>query len=502
MPPAIPILVAAGTAAIGTAAAAAVGTAITAGIGAVVLVSTALTLVSALRGILTSSREQGQTVPAVGADQPLRHVVGRTRNSGQLIGRHSSGDDNEWLFEARVMSFGPIIWIVGIYINGDLVTLETSEDETNEGFEVRTNPYNDEICYITTGRGLPSEPVDGMGRTFGDFQLTHRHQPFAYINSRYKTDDAWENNLPRLTALIDGRYIFDPRNTNHDINNEMSWGFSDNPALIAAWYVMQPWTFNAGFDDIDWDAIRVAANICDEVVPSPEGNENRYRMGGVFFENGDKNQMLLSIVRAMGGDYLQPKKTGKWVFYAGAYAEPVLVIQPGDIIYCDEYSPYAEKNTRINTIHGQYQSARDNYQSVGYPTVNNDAALEREGEAIESTLDLEYVQSEFQAQRIAAIQVAATNYQRRWRGRLKIIGYALVPGQRVILNDTNYEPEMVGITMRVVRTEYDGIEVTVTLREDSPEIYEAPVLNTATSTTPFNNLPTGFTGGLPGGTER
>ena len=487
--PIIPILVSIGTATIGASAAAALGTTLTATIGALAVGFGALTLVNSLSGIFTGVGQQGVTVPAVGGDEPWRHCVGQSLTSGTITHRNSSGDDNRWLFESRALSYGPIDEIVAIYINNLEVQFESSQDDTNGGFEVDTDPYADnEIAYMTWGLGLPGEPVDGMGIRWGDFQFTDRHQPFAYLNSRYKRADEWEGSVPRITALVRGRKIYDPRNISHNPNDEMTWDWSDNPALIAAWYVTQPWSFDAGFDDVDWASVVTAANVCDELVTVPGGTEKRYRMGGTIFENADRINQLTSIVQSMSGEFLTPRKSGLWVFFAGAYAAPVIDIGPDDIIQCETFSPHFTKDQRVNVVHGLFQSEDDNYQSVAYPTVTNATAIAMEGEEIETTLDFEYVQSHTQAQRIASITVMRSQFQTRWNGRLKLIGHALNPGDRVRLTDTNYEPLMVNKIMRVLEMEFEDAGVMVKLIEDDPEIWAPPAYQSMTPTRPFNNL--------------
>ena len=485
------LLVSVGTATLGAAGAGIVGATVTAAVGAATLAVGAFTLISTVRGLVSGPGQQGSTLPAVGGDEPFQHVVGRTLTSGVLVGRNSSGNDNRWLFESRVLSYGPIERIVEMRINNRSVVLEETEDDQGEGFEVDTRPWNDEIAYITQGLGLPGEPVDGMGQSFGGFSSTHRHQPFAYLNSRYRTASEWEGNVPRVTAIVDGEYIYDPRDPSHNPSNQLSWGrTSRNPALIAAWFVMQEWSYGDGFDAVDWDSVITAANICDETVSGSNGPERRYEMGGRLFENEDRKAQLEDIVRSMAGDFLPPKATGKWRFYAGAFLEPVIDFIEDDIIKCNSYNPIISKDRRPNHVSGVFQSRADNYQSIPYTTVIDQESIDKYGE-VRSDLGLKYVQSDSQAQRIAKITINQGKYPITWSGPMKLIALAPQVGDRVRLTDRTKKLE--GRTMLLTGKEFSqNGEIIVTMREDNEEIYRAAEIEQSTPTIPFNNNPSSF----------
>ncbi len=60
-------------------------------------------------------------------------------------------------------------------------------------------------------------------------------------------------------------------------------GWSDNPALLLAWYLTAPFGWRAAWSDIDIPALMAAANICDELVGTRAGVfERRYTANGVL----------------------------------------------------------------------------------------------------------------------------------------------------------------------------------------------------------------------------
>lgn len=454
---------------------------------------------------------QGTSIPARGAKQPYRHIAGRTSTAGVDVAYKSTqtGDsegNRQWLLETRVLSCTPISAIVGIEYDGSLIYPSggsasfpangvfdpTQADGVkliyDAGGNVRTellaNGRDEFAPHITTNLGQAGEPIDAMGKKWGDLDATTgTHQPFAYAQLRRNFDESSGRRTP-IRFIIEGATVYDPRDVNQDPADRSTWEYSDNVALICAWYVMQPDRYAIPHTRIDWDSVAAAANICDELVtiPDSEGRkpgdggyvtttEKRYRCGLTYLESDDRASVLQQLVQSMAGWFIQPRVTGKWQFFAGSYTAPTGTILAGDIIKCDSYSPKSNglKN-RHDLVRGRYQAQAANHTVTAYPqvTITSDALTNNE-----LSLDLDYVYSPYQAQRIAQIQGRRSHYSARWEGRLKVVGLAFAAGENVFLNDPTYN--LVNRVMRVesssIEAGPDGLEVRAVLVEENSAIY-------------------------------
>ncbi|NHK29199.1 hypothetical protein FF098_014860 [Parvularcula flava] len=463
--------------------------------------------------------QQGQTVPSVGADEPIGHVIGETIVPGHAVHRHSSGDDNEWFFESRALCMGPIEEIVEIRINDYALTFSSmtnSEDgfapsELSEATLKANGLPKDlsEAIFFTVGLGGTSEPVDPMLLEWGNGDANSRHQPFAYINFRVNFEK-FEGRMPKITVKLKGEKVYDPREVSHDEDDASTWEWSDNTALIRAWYVRQPWTFAAYAEEVDYDTVTAAANIDDELVLKQNGvtYEKRYRCGGLLKESDDRNSALAELTNACGGWYVEPKPTGKWQFFSGAYMSPVMDITGDDDVHdigSGDYSPASRgARNRYTRIFGSFQDPAASYKANGYPDVLITQALAREHKGfadwlaanpsatqsqirtqaesyrdLSLSLDFTFIQSPDQAQRVAHIRGMEAYYQKQWKGELGGIGLVVPAGQNVRLTDIRYSIE--DLPMRVDLVRHEDQSTIVTLSETNSAIYAGPTIRESTA---------------------
>lgn len=446
---------------------------------------------------------QGSSVAGISANEPFFHIVGRTLTAGVEVNIRTSGSDNKWLFFSRVMNCGPIHQFVEFRISDQTITLASSASPASDGLAVTAPSEYVDAAYVTFNEGNTGEPIDDMLTTWGTPGSDGDHVPFAYANARFNFDD-FEGRLEKFTAILDGHLIYDPRDVSHDFDDPTTWDWSDNPALIAAWYVTRPWSFGAQESEVDWDSVTAAANICDELVTTDTAaTEKRYRMGARIAEDENRNTVLQEICRSMGGWFVQPKTTGKWFFWAGAYEAPEFAIAEDDIISAEYSARGRELRQRFTLVRGRFQSEAATYQPAPYPQVRSFDALAEEfkgfddwltanpsatdaqkaAEAetygdLERTEDFPYVQSVTQAQRLASIMLQRSRYQKRYTAQLRPVGLVIQPGMVVSITDSKYA--LNAQVMRVMTTKLEigpeNIAVTVEMEEENSAIYTAPTL--------------------------
>ena len=119
----------------------------------------------------------------------------------------------------------------------------------------------------------------------------HRLRGRAWLACRFRWDaTAFRTGVPKVTAVVRGRQVFDPR------TGRVAW--SANSALCAAdWLTSYRGIPRERINLIDWIA---AANLCDEPVPvRAGGSERRYETHGTLATDDDPRVVLPPKSRAM-----------------------------------------------------------------------------------------------------------------------------------------------------------------------------------------------------------
>jgi hypothetical protein len=286
----------------------------------------------------------------------------------------------------------------------------------------------------------------------------------------------------RITQVVRGCLVYDPRldstrggDGTHRADDQSTWQWSDNWALIVAHYLLG-WR-NAGAlvygaaiapDDIDWPSVAAMADVCDTVLDG----KPRYRIGGIFAITQDHQEVIGQLEAAVGG------KVGK---FGGKYylwvphddLTPVGTITD-DMIIADagvNFSPAGPLETLYNSARGRFVDPALQYQLAPYPGVTESAAVTEDGRERLLEHDFSIIQDVEIAQRVARELVRRS----RFSGTMTLVAgpaaLVLRPFDVVELNtrETNNQPEL----FRVVAMQYSGMgPVIVQLLEEDASIYD------------------------------
>ena len=164
----------------------------------------------------------------------------------------SGGDENEYLYIALVLSEGEVESITDLKFD-DIDSSDTRFDNLID--------YNVHL-------GTDNQAADSLLQEAPGWTSSHQLKGVAYIALRLKYDqDAW-NGIPNITAVVQGRKLYDPR-TQQTV-------FSNNPALCLYDYLTNT-RYGKGLLPavIDQASISTAANDCDqfEVTPYSGGSD-------------------------------------------------------------------------------------------------------------------------------------------------------------------------------------------------------------------------------------
>ncbi|ENN8404515.1 DUF1983 domain-containing protein [Proteus mirabilis] len=398
------------------------------------------------------------------ASAPETVVVGKTMMSGLLFfaeEEEGEQDENEELYMALAIASHPIHKLGQIYFNDDKI--EDLGDNAQYEFH---NGRTEADPYLL--KYAPSWKEDMIGRGLAWLRLTLRfdQEKFPY-------------GVPNVKSELWGKEIYDPR------TEKTAW--SNNGALVILDYYRH--YLGVQDSDIDWNAFKVAADICDETVQTPDGkSEPRYTLNGAYELEESPASVLEMMHKCIAGEptYI----AGKHGILMQVYNGPALLtIDESQIIDTVTVTPELSLRDATNAIYGTFVDAEQQYNKTDFEPVVIEEWIEEDGLEIKENMDYRFVTSPYQANRLANLYLRKKRAGRRIQLRMNLDGYAYRPGDVIKL-----ELPSLGISdleFRIADWKFHPSEgVEITLEEDGPYIYE-DLASKPFVRPPFTKLPTG-----------
>ncbi|HEK0808156.1 TPA: DUF1983 domain-containing protein [Proteus mirabilis] len=398
------------------------------------------------------------------ASAPETVVVGKTMMSGLLFfaeEEEGEQDENEELYMALALASHPIHKLGQIYFNDDKI-----EDLGNNAQYELHNGRTEVDPYLL--KHAPSWKEDMIGRGLAWLRLTLRfdQEKFPY-------------GVPNVKSELWGKEIYDPR------TEKTAW--SNNGALVILDYYRH--YLGVPDSDIDWNAFKVAADICDETVQTPDGkSEPRYTLNGAYELEESPASVLEMMHKCIAGEptYI----AGKHGILMQVYNGPALLtIDESQIIDTVTVTPELSLRDATNAIYGTFVDAEQQYNKTDFEPVVIEEWIEEDGLEIKENMDYRFVTSPYQANRLANLYLRKKRAGRRIQLRMNLDGYAYRPGDVIKL-----ELPSLGISdleFRIADWKFHPSEgVEITLEEDGPYIYE-DLASKPFVRPPFTKLPTG-----------
>ncbi|OWK27586.1 hypothetical protein [Sphingomonas dokdonensis] len=296
--------------------------------------------------------------------------------------------------------------------------------------------------------GSPSNAFTfGSGQWNGFTRLTG----CAYLRLRFKTTGNGKKATSpfssgistRLTIIGRGAKLYDPRRDSTvpggsgpmRWNDQSTWRYTaddgavigENLALqilrvVLGWRIRNPvtgeWRLATGSGvpgrRIGMASFQTAANLCDELVNrSAGGQEPRYHGAGVVSEGDDPGTVLDALCAACCGRF---RDTGGKLELAIAHNDLAAAaaddgLNDDDVVGPFTWDPDPSLETTPNVIRGRYvdATAASLYQLIDFPEVR---IASPDGQDRIAPLDLGFVESPSQAQRVASQVLQRKQYQR------------------------------------------------------------------------------------------
>ncbi|MGJ8518009.1 phage tail tip fiber protein [Carnimonas bestiolae] len=374
---------------------------------------------------------------------PVRFILGRASTGGVLAWAqedHTSSAKHEWVHLVYVLSEGEIEGVDEIYLNEKLIT---EYDSKNWSYDVRINPTEHDSFLAER---CPDWKDTQIGRGISYLRLSLRYDPEVF------------SGIPDVRCVVRGLKLYDPRSNKEE--------FSENPALMALWYLRN--RCQVPDDEIIMDAFKSAANLCDESVTNADGSTGkRYTASAVIGANESRLDVLNKLEDAMVGNLIM--SGGRWAIQAGAYYGPAaFTITEDMVIGTVSGSTEVDNASAINVVTGTFIDPKSSWAQTDFPAASMQEWIKEDGGEKSTSLSLDYVSDAYQAQRIAHIKLKQNRGAQSVSLTLNLSGYACRPGMVVkldlpslnmtkgefLVTDWSYDPHN-GISVTLQTTDAD-----------------------------------------------
>ena len=417
----------------------------------------------------------------VGGDRPRSGILGRTATPGHLGYVNTYGTDNKFYQVVYMLGDCPHDGLEKIWVDGKPCSLVGGPNS----FTVTEYP------------GMTVRFFEGQIDQAADSELVnhatpstrwtanHRLAGIAYVSITMSYDEKLYSGFPTFLFQVRGLRLYDPRkdSTNggtgpHRWNVPSTWEWTANSA-IAAYNYRRGFFLNGqrvlGIGnlsiDLNTQSYISAANTCDEDVTLKDSlvTEKRYRCGFQVFDGDEHSENIKKLVASMAG--MELERAGEFTLLAGVYTPPVITITDDDIILgpTRSYTAYLPRPDRVNAVFGTYADPVQQWASIAFPGRTSSADESADGERFGINVDLSFVFSGTQAQRLAEIERRKSRAQATAALSLSFKFIILEPGDTIRWQSSRYQFDKLFVVQKTALSPEKL--VTIQIRETNSTIY-------------------------------
>lgn len=444
--------------------------------------------------------------------EPIPVVYGKRRVGGVRVyvatQDADTGDDipNEFLYIALVLCEGDVNSITDIEIDGNPIT-----DNKYSGL------YTINIFTGANGQGSSSL----LAQSSSDWTTDARLRGVAYLAIKLKWNEDAFQAIPTITALVEGKKIYDPRQNSQSPyydasvgvgtqrpNNRSTWLYSDNPALCIRDYLTDT-TYGKGLPEsaIDYASFAAAADDCEELfIPFLLGLQRKlFRTHAVLQTNKTIFENIEQLL--MGCRGFLPFNQGQYSLVIDKNRSSTFAFNLDNMTSGLQIKG-ANKDSKYNQVTVKFANEAIGYEpdEITYPSPTGTTAeqatrtaylAEDNGTELSLDVDLETVTNVYVARDLAQV------FLRRSRAGMTVNFKATSEALNCSIGDTvtvthpSISPTLVPKLFQVnqLSFNYDG-EVTVQLVEFESSAYTYDTMNEI-SDFEQPNLPDPFTVAAP-----
>lgn len=411
------------------------------------------------------SESQGRTQMIKQPAQPRRVAYGKVRVSG-VLSYISTTDKDSVLHLVISMVTHEINSFVSFRIDEDTLTMQGNQASAPDRFKDGSKF----LVEINEHTGANDQQADTrLTQRAKEWTTDHRLRGIAYMYAQVKFNtDAFPNGLPNISAVIEGKKVFDPRDS--------STAYSNNAALCIRDYLTDTrYGLSCSADEIDDTSFIAAANVCDEdVTLAAGGTQKRYTMNGTFQTNGAPKKIIENMLSSCGG--ILTYTNGKFRLLVAEYRTPAITLTQDDFHGPIQLAATQSQMENYNSIKGVYSPEANGFIATDYPPITSSTFVsEDNGETRYLDYDLPYTTNSPRAQRLAKIILYRNRQQVVLQCQLSMKGFNLAVGDTCYVTLPRYGFsskvfEVAEWNIAVVGGQDLGVDVT--LRETNSAVYD------------------------------
>jgi len=431
-----------------------------------------------------SGSNRGYQVNARGSalDHPI--IYGKMRVGGAIVYDESTGTDNKFFHRIIAVAGHEVESFDKIYINDEVVTLDSSGNVTAPAKYVKTTTtrerretptgekYWDEhsttqyLVRFKFHTGSPTQAADtDLVAESQHWTSEHKLSGIAYMYVRLDHDaDAFPNGMPTITAEVKGKKVYNPA------TSTTAW--SDNPALCLRDYLTASYGLKEEAANIDDTLVNSAVTVCDALVGSPTAK--RYTCNGTFTTALTPYDLLSDLLTCMGGSLWYAQ--GKWRMKPAYWTSTVMDLDEDDFRSSIDVSTRHSRRDNFNTVKGTFRGEESNFQVTDYPQVTDSAFVSADGgEESVADVDLPFTDNSIEARRIARISLESNRQQLTINAAFGLRTLGLQVGDNVRLTNTRFgwtNKEFQVLSWSFGLTNGLDLQVNMTLRETAESVYD------------------------------
>ncbi len=406
-------------------------------------------------------------------------IYGRAMVSGPIAYAEQTGSNKEYLWLALPLAGHEIDAVEEAWLNDKLST------------DPAISAY---VSYwVHPGTATQSADANLIAASAGKWTSAHQLKGIAYLVVRLQFNaDAFPTGLPNIRALSRGKKVYDPR------TDTTVW--SNNWALcVRDWMLDSDYGCGLTTADIDDATFIAAANISDESVSVPSGNQPRYTCDGVVLAGSADPWTILESMLTAGAGYVT-RPMGLWGLYAGAYRTPTVTYSEKHLRAQIAVRPRPQRSDLFNAVKGTFADASNGRKANDFqPQTNATYETQDGGSRIYRDINLPWTSDPYAAQRIAKIVLEKSRQGMTATMPMKRDALQNLPGETVLIDNTDLgwsaKPFMISELLS-----NNDLTVDYALQEEASAVYAwASGDATTVDPAPDTNLPDPFTVAAPTG---
>jgi hypothetical protein len=431
--------------------------------------------------------------PALNVDTtaPRRIVFGNTAAATDLRFKETYGKNNDRLALVIALASHQVNSIQTVTFDSVLVWNSAQNGANNN--DVAGNKYDDGYDFVNPiACGIAANAV-----ALGSGNYWTRSSTFtgcAYMRIAFREDKTkvWTNGLPqKYTTVVEGCPLYDPRldSTNGGSGSmrptdQTTWKYYNgavaigrNPALAILTYIIGykingvlAWGMGIPLNRINMQSFIQYANLCEEQVQAADGtNIPRFTVDGIFDTSETHEDILNAICLCMGTAILTD--TDGVFQFSGGYDDtltPAFSFGPDDVLSGGVWTPSEPSRSRFNRVQGRFADPTNLYTLATWGEVAVDTLADDIPRT--QTVDFGAVNRAESCQRLAKQMVVKSKYGGTYTAVFGLRGFCVSVGSLCTLSGMNgWNNKLFRV---VTQDETFDLTYQMTLREESPEIYE------------------------------